>query len=172
MHYRPGFRGAFIVDRIGYSPPFMSNKIRLRIETDSRSPDDAICSGNHQTVRMTNAVQQAARDQIDLQISHSTVGDHTSFLERGFPAMLITGADAANQPFARTSQDTIDKIDCDFGAQVTNLMLGSVARLSMCGGISCSSTGQYDSILLFFILIIFNSDFRSVSKSKFQNPNF
>ena len=102
-HFRPGFRGAFIVDRVGYNEPFLGNKIRLRVETADISTQEELCGENHQHLRMTNAIQQAAAktDRISLQISDAVISDHTPFLDNNFAAVLLMGSDAAHQPFAR-----------------------------------------------------------------------
>ena len=96
--------------------------------------------GNEQSQALTGAVTQAMKSHLPIvplvvpgngeKLPDTRRSDHTSFWEQGFPAVMLTDTANFRNPHYHRSTDTLDTLNLDFIASVTDGISAAVIALA------------------------------------------
>lgn len=123
-----GFKGAIVMDQVGYSRNPQS-KPSVIFETSGSPTEENKQALIDTMAHSTKDVVPAAEFQVNY---HGWGSDHMPFLERGHPAVLLIERDNLYYAdhFGHTPQDGISNLDFAFGAQVAQIAGASIVRLA------------------------------------------
>jgi hypothetical protein len=112
---------------VGYRDPARPDLIIIEFDQGNRVP------GNDADARRYGMVMaQAAADNTSLEVEHTDIwnSDYMPFEEKGYACIgLYDGA--ADAPFYHTANDTLDKVDVARLAEVTSLLVATIAMIEL-----------------------------------------
>src|SRR4051812_10473365 len=115
------------LDMIGYRDPARPDLIIIEFDQGNRVP------GNDADARRYGMVMaQVAADNTSLEVEHTDIwnSDYMPFEEKGYACIgLYDGA--ADAPFYHTANDTLDKVDVARLAEVTRLLVATIAMIEL-----------------------------------------
>lgn len=135
--------GAIVLECVGYaSHQANSQKIPPGIPIAVPTTGNFIAViGNERSQTLTGAVAQAMKSHLPIvplvvpgngeKLPDTRRSDHTSFWEQGFPAVMLTDTANFRNPHYHRPTDTLDTLNLDFMASVTE---GLVATIIALGG--------------------------------------
>ncbi|MCU0289311.1 MAG: M28 family peptidase, partial [Acidobacteria bacterium] len=98
-------------------------------------PEDLDVIVNKNSKSLGTLLQTAAQNYSTIDVLTTLDGsydysDHSSFWDRGFPAVLCIEDYEDTNPYYHSTGDTIDKINLDFATQATRVCLAGAAQLA------------------------------------------
>jgi hypothetical protein len=115
------------LDMVGYRDPARPDLIIIEFDQGNRVP------GNDADARRYGMVMaQVAADNTSLEVEHTDIwnSDYMPFEEKGYACIgLYDGA--ADAPFYHTANDTLDKVDVARLAEVTRLLVATIAMIEL-----------------------------------------
>jgi Peptidase family M28 len=113
------------LDMVGYRDPARPDLVTVEFDQGNAQPgNDAAARGHAMTMA------QAAADYTSLQVEHTDIwnSDYMPFEAKGYACIGIYDG-AADAPFYHSTEDTLDKVDLARAAEVTRLVVATVATI-------------------------------------------
>ncbi|MGQ0667560.1 MAG: M20/M25/M40 family metallo-hydrolase [Nitrospiraceae bacterium] len=139
---RQPVHGAIVLECVGYaSDEEGSQKIPPGIPVTVPTVGNFLAViGNQTSTLLTSAVEQAMRPHLPVVplvvpgngelLADTRRSDHTSFWEEGFPAVMLTDTANFRNPHYHRPTDTIDTLNLDFMASVSDSVTAAVLSLA------------------------------------------
>lgn len=134
--------GAIVLECVGYaSHQPNSQKIPAGVPIAVPTTGDFLgVIGNEPSRALTGAVAEAMKSHLPIvplvvpgngeKLPDSRRSDHTSFWEHGFPAVMLTDTANFRNPHYHRPTDTLDTLNLDFIASVTEGVTAAVIALA------------------------------------------
>lgn len=138
----PSLQGAIVLECVGYARNEEgSQKIPPGVPIAVPTVGNFLAViGNQVSSSLTMAVEQAMRPHLPVipllvpgngeLLPDTRRSDHTSFWEAGFPAVMLTDTANFRNPHYHRPTDTIDTVNLDFMAAVTDAVTAAVLSLA------------------------------------------
>jgi len=114
---------AIIIDEVGWKSPDMKPTVTMESRDDSLSFNLL----NH----LAQANKQYNNGIITTSHSNNPFGsDHMSFIDKGFPAVLLINGNDEGYPSYHSSKDTMAMVDIPYASELTRMAFGGVVRVA------------------------------------------